>query len=103
MKFITAVVAFSVTFGFAAFLTTLLGANQQLHFQAIENNQTAKDISAFIQQDVDNGEEMDSIAESATSLAEYSQAVTDYVDASESMEDVNLPTDFRLAWQDHMN
>lgn len=103
MKFITAVVVFSVTFGFAAFVTTLLGANQRLHYYAIENNSTSNQISAFIQRDVDNGQEMDIVAQYSPSLFEYSQAVQQYVDSSESMEDVNMPPDFRFAWREHMN
>lgn len=103
MKFITVVVAFLVTFGFAVFLTTLLGANNRSQFPAIENNSTAREISAFIKQDVENGYEMDMAALSGASLFEYSEAVSAYVTVAEAAEDVNFPPDFRFAWQAHMS
>lgn len=103
MKFITAIVAFSVTFGFSAFTAQLLGANNQLNFRAAENNRTAQEISFFLEQDIANGEEMDEICQSTDSFSEYSVAVNQYVTASESIEDVNLPPDFRFVWQAHMN
>jgi hypothetical protein len=103
MKFITAIVAFSVTFGFSAFLTGLLGANNRLHFQAAETNRTGLEITSLLEQDIANGEESAEIYRSGASLSEYAESVGNYVDASESIEDVNLPPDFRFAWQAHMN
>ncbi len=78
MKFITAIVAFSIAFGFSAFLTDLFGANNQLHFQSAENNQTGQEISAFLQQDIENGQEMDAVCETSASYYEYSEAVGEY-------------------------
>ncbi len=102
MKFITAIIAFSIAFGFSAFLTDLLGANNRLHFQAAETNQTAQEISSLLEQDIENGQQIDALNPSSMTLFEYSAVVGDYVDASESIEDVNLPPDFRFAWQAHM-
>lgn len=103
MKFITAVVAFSIAFGVSAFITDLLGANNRLHFQAAEINRTGLEITSLLERDIANGEESASVYRSGASLFEYAESVSDYVDASESIEDVNLPPDFRYAWQAHMN
>jgi len=103
MKFITAIVAFSVTFGFSAFLTDLLGANNRLYFQTAETNRTGKEITSLLEQDIENGQASAAVYRSGASLSEYSESVSSYVDASESIEDVNLPPDFRFAWQAHMN
>ncbi len=103
MKFITAVAAFAVTFGFSAFLTNFLGLSNQSQFQTARTNRTGQEISSFLQQDIENGEEMDAVCESVGSISEYSEAVGEYADASGAMEDVNFPPDFRFAWQAHMN
>jgi hypothetical protein len=103
MKFITAIVAFSITFGFSAFLTGLLGANSRLHCQATQTNRTGQEITSLLEQDIENGQESAEIYRSGASLSEYAESVGNYVDASESIEDVNLPPDFRFAWQAHMN
>ena len=103
MKFITAIVTFSIAFGFSTFFAQLLGLNNQIHFRSSENNTTAQEISSLLTQDIANGEEMDEVCQSTDSLSEYSETVSNYVSASESIEDVNLPPDFRFAWQAHMN
>ena len=103
MKFITAIVAFSITFVFSAFLTDLLGANNRLQFQAAGTTRTGQEIASLLKQDIANGEESARVYQSGASLFEYAEAVGNYVDASESIEDVNLPPDFRFAWQAHMN
>lgn len=103
MKFITAIVAFSITFGFSAFITDLLGANNRLDFQATGTTRAGQDISSLLKQDIANGQESARVYRSGASLSEYAQSVSNYVDASESIEDVNLPPDFRFAWQAHMN
>lgn len=92
MKFITAVAAFSITFGFSTVLAGLLG----------ENNQTGQKISSLLERDIANGEEMEEISRFAYSPFEYTEVVTEYVDNSQAIDDTNLPADFRFAWQTHM-
>ncbi len=92
MKFITAVVAFSITFGFSTVLAGLLG----------ENNQTGQKISSLLERDIANGQEMEEISRFAYSPFEYAEVVTGYVDNSQAIDDTNLPPDFRIAWQTHM-
>jgi hypothetical protein len=92
MKFITAIVAFSITFGFSTVLAGLLG----------ETNETAQKISSLLKQDIANGEEMDVVYQSAPSSLQYARVVGNYVDSSQAIDDTNLPEDFRIAWREHM-
>lgn len=103
MKFITAVAAFSIAFGFSAFLTRLFVPGNQSHFQTTKNKRSGQEISSLLQEDIENGREREAISQEGASVFEYSEAVNEYVDASEAIEDVNLPPDFRFAWQAHMN
>ena len=91
MKFITAIVAFSITFGFSTVLAGLLG----------ENNQTAQRISDLLKQDIANGQQMDEIYQSNSSF-EFAEAVNEYVNSSQAIDDTNLPSDFRFVWRTHM-
>jgi hypothetical protein len=92
MKFITAIVAFSITFGFSTVLAGLLG----------ENNETAQKISSLLKQDIANGQRMDNAYQLGWSSFQYAKMVSDYVDKSQAIDDTNLPADFRIAWQAHM-
>lgn len=92
MKFITAIVAFSIAFGFSTVLAGLLG----------ENNQTAQKISSLLERDIANGEKMDAIYSSHASPFEFARAVTEYVGNSQAIDDTDLPADFRIVWQAHM-
>ena len=92
MKFITAIVAFSITFGFSTVLAGLLG----------ENNETAQKISSLLKQDIANGQRMDQAYHSGWSSFQFAKVVSDYVDKSQAIDDTNLPADFRVAWQAHM-
>lgn len=103
MKFITAVAAFSVAFGFSVLTAGFLAANNQLHAQYAENNRAGDEISSLLRQDIGNGQERSETCQSTASFFECSEAFTEYVNASTAIEDVNLPPDFRFAWQAHMS
>jgi hypothetical protein len=92
MKFITAIVAFSITFGFSTVLAGLLG----------ENNETAQKISSLLKQDIANGQRMDQAYHLGWSSSQFARVVSDYVDQSQAIDDTNLPADFTIAWQAHM-
>jgi hypothetical protein len=100
MKFITKLVAFTVTFGFSV---ALIGLPNTFTNQT---NQTQRNITSLIERDVRNGDERFSKinfrAERSAYFKEYSEAVNEYVDKSESMNDADLPTDFQSAWREHM-
>jgi len=105
MKFITGIVAFTLTFIFSVALVGFPKADF-LPFEIRGNNQTARNIASLIQRDVRNGDErfdkIDFRAERSAYFVEYAKAVNEYVDKSESMNDADLPTDFQTAWREHM-
>ncbi len=98
MNFIKTIGAFSLTFIFSVALVGLP--------QSAQN-----DISQFLQQDISNGHERDfdvySMADvdSADEILispEYAETVSEYVNASSSMDSSSLPADFQAAWRSHM-
>lgn len=105
MKFITGIVAFTLTFIFSVALVGFPKADF-LPFEIRGNNQTARNIASLIQRDVRDGDErfdkIDFRAERSAYFVEYAKAVNEYVDKSESMNDADLPTDFQTAWREHM-
>ena len=105
MKFITGIVAFTLTFIFSVALVGFPKADF-LPFEIRGNNQTARNIASLIQRDVRNRDErfdkIDFRAERSAYFVEYAKAVNEYVDKSESMNDADLPTDFQTAWREHM-
>ena len=105
MKYITALVAFSVAFGFSVLLVGVPQRNfafQTFRIQA--DTETGRQISFLLQQDEDNGRERDTNyrCASSSSTVEFSKAVNQYVRHSEAIDDAHLPTDFRYVWQTHM-
>lgn len=105
MKFITGIVAFTLTFIFSVALVGFPKADF-LPFEIRGNNQTARNIASLIQRDVRNGDEIfykiDFRAERSAYFEAYTKAINEYVDKSESMNDADLPTDFQSAWREHM-
>ncbi len=91
MKSITAIVAFSIAFGFSALVAGLFA----------EPNVTGEEISALLLQDVSNGQEVDEVYQSTTSSSEYAHAVDNYAVKMDLLDDTDLPADFRAAWQAH--
>lgn len=72
---------------------------------------TAENISAFIEQDVNNGTKRDEkvyrlqrndYSTSESIMSDYIAVTTDYVNKSGSMDESRLPQDFQLAWLKHM-
>lgn len=71
---------------------------------------TAQNISLFLQQDISNGQDRNleasrfdgDLSLSSTFLARRARAVSEYSEASGSMDAGNLPKDFQLAWLKHM-
>jgi hypothetical protein len=92
LKFITAIVAFSITFGFSTALAGLFKAN----------NPTGQKISSLLKRDIQNGQEMEQIARFASSPFDYAEEVSEYADNSQAIDDTDLPADFRFAWRTHM-
>jgi hypothetical protein len=113
MKFITAIVAFFIPFTLCVLLIGVPKENfEPSRFGLQSGNQTQQNISSLISRDIRNGRERDCKAkklydsgESENSIyasAEYAEIIDDYVSASESIDDTNVPPDFRSAWHNHM-
>lgn len=103
MKYITAVVSFAVTFGLSVLLIGV--PERSFSFQPFEiqaDNETAVQISFLLQQDDDNGREMEASYRMPLASLEFSQATNQYVSQSEAIDDTQLPADFRLVWQAHI-
>ncbi len=111
MKFITTIGAFSLTFIFSV---ALVGFPKVDYFPFADagNNRVQQNVSSLLQQDIRNGLERDrkiySLMEANLSPEpvylsfEYAEVMSEYVDESVSIDDTNLPTDFQLAWQNHL-
>lgn len=91
MKSITAIVAFTIAFGFSSLVAGLF----------IEPNVTGEEITALLRQDIANGQEVDEVYQSAASSFRYARAVDDYAVKMDLLDDTDLPADFRAAWQEH--
>jgi hypothetical protein len=103
MKYITAAFAFAVTFGFSVLVIGIPQENYAIRFFAIRaDNETGRQISFLLQRDDDNGREMDANFKFAPSPARFAEAVNQYVNDSEKIDDANLPLDFRNVWLEHL-
>ena len=98
MNFIKTIGAFSLTFIFSVALVGLPQSAQP-------------DISLLLQRDISNGHERDldvynfadfDSPEDIYMSPEYAETISQYVNASSSMDDTNLPADFQAAWREHM-
>lgn len=73
---------------------------------------TADKIEVFISQDISNGDERDRQlfnidrdfrpAFMSSSLPEYADTITEYVDASSRLDETVMPHEFQVAWHAHM-
>lgn len=89
----------------AKFRTYAIGSNRPANCSSYDK--TCTDILALLVQDIRNGdrraERYDySLGEKGNVSVNRAVSVAEYADASGSMEDSHLPSDFREAWRDHM-
>ncbi len=116
LKSTISIVAFTLTFGFSVVLVGLLFGFPQTSFDDLQTSQSrnfdqsAYDIFRLISQDELNGTmrdssviKMDLSKQDKTAIAKYSKQVDRYLIKSTSIDDSNLPSDFRAAWHEHMN
>jgi hypothetical protein len=112
MKFISSIVAFSLTFILSV---VLIGVPQNTFFTTTSHtncfNHNENNVVQLLRQDVRNGDvrryeinEIFKVAENTTdfSVELYAEYVQEYVDKSQSMDDYDLPADFQNAWRKHM-
>ena len=117
-KNIISTIAFITAFVFSAAFASLFIDESQTNFQTYENrnvrtsncrynDKTCTDISALLIQDIRNGDQRRSrydysLGDNGNISVRRAETVADYSDASSSMEDSHLPSDFRSAWREHM-
>lgn len=114
-KLITALLAFSTTFGASTVVSRLFVAPQTVQevsfTQRVDRNAQRK-ISQLLQRDIANGtlrdhqvwqlDEDSRPPQSPATLAKYTEIIDNYVDKSESLDDSDLPAEFRAAWRAHV-
>lgn len=108
MKFITGIVAFTLTFVFSVALVGFPKAEFP-PYEIRGNNQIQRNISSLLQRDIRNGKERDENldkiyfeSEKSAYFEAYTKAVNEYVDKSSNINDADLPPDFQVAWREHM-
>jgi hypothetical protein len=123
IRSIISIIAFVAAFALSSSLALLLHGKPAYqsrlsvtscgHHRAVApefNSRLQREISEFIQQDIDNGRtRQDRVTQgddfnlsSADSLAEYAGAVKEYVAASGRLDDSALPREFQTAWRAHL-
>ncbi len=117
-KDIISTIAFISAFAFSAAFASLFISESQTDILTYEisnirssncryTDKTCMDISALLIQDIRNGDQRRSrydysLGDEGNISMRRAETVADYSDASMSMEDSHLPSDFRTAWREHM-
>jgi hypothetical protein len=110
-RIIVALVAFIVTFGLSAGLVGLLFPSTFTETYSFSiASEHKEDILNLLDQDIYNGQLRSEAYARArqdnwedNNLVHYAESVNDYVDASSSLDDSDLPRDFQSAWQQHLS
>ena len=112
-KALLSIVAFFTAFGISVALTPQ-AAKSTFTAPYVKTcsarSETARRITNLLEQDIANGQARDNkvnvFKESEFSrqkfAVKYAAAVSDYAYASNSIDDSDLPSDFRAAWREHM-
>lgn len=111
-RFITALLAFFVAFGFSSAFTGLVrSSNTGFSCSSSVRQSDSKRILNLLKQDIRNGEaRLDVFVYSndfevpftKKSLAIYARTVESYLNESASLDDSDLPADFQAAWREHI-
>ena len=116
-KDIVSIIAFISAFAFsAAFASLFIDESLSTNHKTYEvrsysschySDQTCRDIQSLLVRDISNGTERSSnydysSSENGNVSERRAESVADYADASGSMNDANLPSDFQSAWRAHM-
>ena len=117
MKSTLSIVAFTLTFGFSVVLVGLLFGFPQPTYDYLSNRKQVAPIRLELKlNDLSLRTLTTATCETLIlsyrsnfvrindyAMMEYSEFVMNYIRLSHSMDDSNLPADFRSAWRDHMN
>lgn len=113
-KLITALLAFSTTFGSTVAVSSFFKTetSAEVSYSQQVDRATRRKILRLLQQDIANGTERDRQVwklddsarppKSSENLNEYAKIIENYVDASASLDDSDLPAEFQTAWRSHM-
>lgn len=117
-KDIVSIIAFISAFAVSAALASLfIDKSQYTNYNIYTarnypvcqyGDQACKDILSFLLRDIRNGQTRQanydySLSEKGNVSPKYAETVAEYADASGSMNDSNLPSDFQSAWREHMS
>ena len=111
-RFITAIVAFVVTFIFSAGLVRIIFPASAVQYVFTNRpqytNRNSSEIESFLLRDIRNGEtRMDRISslrdtDNERYSADFADAVMNYSITSSNMDAGRFPQDFQNAWREHM-
>lgn len=115
MKSVLSIVAFTLTLSFSVVLVGLLFGFPQANYdynaysRATCADQDCRNIEKLIYQDISNGQlrnrdtrGLNLSNDGYLPIEEYTEFVNEYVDKSQSMDDSELPLNFKKAWRKHM-
>lgn len=103
-KILTAILAFVTTFGSTVAINGYFNPAPEPSVYRRVENPTAQRITELLRQDVNDGEarNVNSYSAYRNDFELYAEGIELYVDKSSSMDDSDLPADFRAAWRQHM-
>lgn len=116
-KAVLSIIAFLAAFGISVAVTPRQSKPSIAPYvsRGCAKTETARRITNLLSQDIENGRRrdrrIDSLSEvrgdelpygPTNSFADFATAINQYVDASASIDDSDLPRDFKAAWRRHL-
>jgi hypothetical protein len=113
VKTILSIIAFIAAFGLSVLLVGVPQYNLYSKYRKTQDSRNVRQsITILLRQDIENGylrsqrvkylDEQAQYSRSGADIGAYTDATTDYVEASEAISLRGLPSDFRAAWLEHM-
>jgi hypothetical protein len=111
-KAVLSIIAFLAAFGISVAVTPRAPKSTVSPYvkRGCAQSETARKITTLLSQDIENGHERDEKIDSFSSedisrrayLVNFVIAIDQYADSSASINDSDLPQDFKAAWREHM-
>jgi hypothetical protein len=111
-KAVFSIIAFLAAFGISVAVTPRASKSNVAPYvkRSCAQTESARKITNLLSQDIENGrlrdEQIDSFGRDDISrrayLVNFEIAIDQYADASASIDDSDLPRDFKMAWREHM-
>lgn len=121
-KNILSIIAFIIAFAFSAAFAGLFIAKPIIQTESLviadygakrtscwknRESYTADKIETFLRRDISNGNARDRKAyqsdEDVRSFAQYADAMEEYTDLANNLNENDLPQDFQIAWREHVS